>query len=230
MTIENRILFVEGIDDQHTIWAICEQLKVEETFKVIVPDGEGKIPKRNARQNELGGIENVLKAARLNLTAGSSAVEKVGIVIDADDNLGTQWQKVKNLLEKSGFENLPNLPDENGTIISQNFLPTFGVWIMPDNIISRGMLEDFLEFLIPEKDNNPLWKKAVESSQEVLRNIDEEKRFAEIHLSKAKIHAYLAWQKDCGVPFGLSITKKYLQTDNPQCKKFVEWLNRLFVE
>ena len=54
MAIENRILFVEGIDDQHTIWAICEKLEVEETFKIIVPDGEGKIPKRNARQRELG--------------------------------------------------------------------------------------------------------------------------------------------------------------------------------
>ena len=171
-----------------------------------------------------------MKAARLNLTAGSSAVERIGIVIDADDDLNTQWQNVKKILEKAGYTDLPDLPNKSGTTISQKYLPTFGVWIMPDNSISRGMLEDFLEFLVPDKNNNALWKKAVESSQEVLKDIEEEKRFAEIHSSKARIHAYLAWQKDCGVPFGISITKKYLHTDNPQCEKFVEWLNCLFVE
>jgi hypothetical protein len=91
------------------------------------------------------------------------------------------------------------------------------------------MLEDFLEFLVPDKDNNALWKRAVDCTNEVQKNIEEEKRFSDIHLSKAKIHAYLAWQKDCGVPFGLSITKKYLQADNPRCQDFIDWLNRLFV-
>ena len=76
---------------------------------------------------------------------------------------------------------------------------------------------------------NPIWAKAVKCSREVLDEIEEEKRFGNIHLSKAQIHAYLAWQRECGKPFGLSITTKYLQTDNPNCEKFVEWLKRLFV-
>ncbi len=57
----------------------------------------------------------------------------------------------------------------------------------------------------------------------------EEETFSEIHLSKAQIHAYLAWQKEPGKPFGTAITAKYLQADNPHCEKFVEWLKRLFV-
>ena len=101
---------------------------------------------------------------------------------------------------------------------------------MPDNKIGRGMLEDFLSFLIPDKDTNQVWAKAVKCSQEVLNEVAEENRFGEIHLSKAQIHAYLAWQKECGKPFGLSITAKYLQADNPNCEKFVNWLKRLFVE
>lgn len=229
MLIENRILFVEGTDDLHTISAICKQLEVEENFRIIIPDSEGKIPKRNAPQNELGGIDNVLKAARLNLTIGSSAVENLGIVIDADENLDSRWQAVLSILEKAGYKNLPALPDFNGTIVKQNFLPTFGVWIMPDNRI-HGMLEDFLEFLVPDKDYNEVWKKAVKCSQEVLDEIAKEKRFSEIHLSKAKIHAYLAWQDEPGKPFGTAITAKYLETHSPHCKKFVEWLNHLFVE
>ena len=232
MKRESRILFVEGADDQHSIWAICEHFKIEETFSVEVPDGEGKIPKRKTHKTELGGIENVLKAARLNLIAGSSAVECLGIVIDADQNLDLQWRKVLNILTKAGFknENLPESPDASGTVVAQEYLPKFGVWIMPDNVTDRGMLEDFLEFLVPDKETNPIWLKAVKCSQEVLEEVEVEIRFSDIHLSKARIHAYLAWQKDSGNPFGTSITAKYLQADNPQCQSFVDWLNRLFVK
>ncbi len=224
---ENRILFVEGADDQHTIWAICEHFKIKQTFDVEIPDRTGNINKK-AKQSELGGIENVFKAVRLNLIAGSSAVERLGIVIDANSDLNSGWQKVVSVLEKAGYENIPTSPDSNGTIISQEFLPTFGVWIMPDNVIDRGMLEDFLEFLVPNKDKNEVWQKAIDSSKEVLEM--EEETFAEIHLSKAQMHTYLAWQKDCGKPFGQAITSKYLQADNPKCQVFVDWLNRLFVD
>lgn len=226
MSIENRILFVEGIDDLHTILAICEQLEVEETFRIIVPDGEGKIPKRNARQNELGGIDNVLKAAQLNLTVGSSAVERIGIVIDADEDLKARWQKVSSILEKAGYNNLPDSADANGTIIKQEFSPTFGVWIMPDNLLERGYLETFLSFLVPE--NSKSWEQAkncvanLEEKPFVKPNVD--------HTTKAEIHTFLAWQAEPGKPFGQSITAKYLKTENLQCEKFADWLRRLFVD
>lgn len=226
---ENRILFVEGVDDLHTIWAICEHFKIEETFVVEIPDRTGKINKK-AKQSELGGIDNVFKATDAYLIDGSSAVERLGIVIDADENKKSRWQKVADILEKAGYEkeNIPDSPDSNGTIISQEFLPTFGVWIMPDNVLERGMLEDFLEYLVPNKDENPVWQKAVDCSNEVLKM--KEETFSEIHLSKAQIHAFLAWQKDCGKPFGQAITSKYLDVNNPQCQNFVNWLNRLFVD
>lgn len=225
MAKENRILFVEGADDQHTIWAICEHFKIEESFSIEIPDRTGKI-NRKAKPTELGGIDNVLKAARLNLIAGSSAIERLGIVIDADQDLNSQWQKVSNLLSKAGYTNLPASPDFEGTIIRQDFLPTFGVWIMPDNQISRGYLETFLTFLVPE--NNKCWEHAknsvdaLEDKPFIKQNVD--------HTTKAEIHTFLAWQEKPGKPFGQAITAKYLQADNPNCVKFVEWLKRLFVE
>jgi len=228
VTNKNRILFVEGADDQHTTWAICQHFKVEETFIVEVPDGEGKIPTKKTRQNELGGIDNVLKAAGLNLIAGSSAVDRLGIVIDADEDLNSRWQSVSSILEKAGYENLPVSPDAHGTIIRQEFLPTFGVWIMPDNQIDKGFLETFLTFLVPDPENNKSWQQARKCVAEL-----ENKPFIKQetdHTEKAEIHTYLAWQKEPGKPFGTAITAKYLQPDNPHCEKFVDWLNRLFVE
>lgn len=223
--IENRILFVEGADDQHTIWAVCEHFKVEETFTVEIPDRRGKINPKS-KPTEKGGIDNVFKATELNLIEGSSAIERIGIVIDADESINSRWQSVISILQKAGYTNLPDSPAADGTIINQDFLPTFGVWIMPDNQIERGYLETFLTFLVPE--NNKSWEQA----KNCVANL-ENKPFIKAkvdHTTKAEIHTFLAWQEEPGKPFGQAITAKYLQADNPQCEKFVEWLNRLFVK
>ncbi len=211
-----KTLLVEGKDDQHVIYAIRDIYGISKKSFIV---------------EEMGGVENVLKKTDSTLVDGISDI-CLGIIIDADEDLNIQWQRIIGILRKADYDNeiIPDNPDAAGTIIKQEFKPTFGVWIMPDNVTNRGMLEDFLEFLVPDKDTNPIWIKAVKSSQEVLEEIEEESRFNNIHLSKAKIHAYLAWQKECGRPFGTSITAKYLQADNPNCEKFVEWLKRLFVE
>lgn len=220
----NRILFVEGTDDQHTIWAICEHFKVKETFIVEIPDGAGKINPK-LRTTEKGGIDNVLKATQGFLAAQN--VERLGIVIDADDNLSNQWKKVSNILEKLGYGNIPPHPNPNGTIIEQENRLKFGVWIMPDNEIEKGFLETFLTYLVPDSEGNETWQQAQKCVAEL-----KEKPFVKKkanHTHKAEIHTFLAWQEEPGKPFGTAITAKYLQADNPQCQSFVDWLNRLFV-
>lgn len=222
MATENRILFVEGTDDQHTIWSICESFKVEETFVVEIPDSKGKINK-SARPHEKGGIDNVLKATQGFLATQN--IERLGIVIDADENLNSRWQKVKAILEKVGYTDLPKQPDSDGTIINQADKMIFGVWIMPDNK-QRGFLETFLTFLV--KENNKSWEQAKNCVDSL-----EHKPFIKEntnHTEKAQIHTFLAWQEEPGKPFGQAITAKYLQTDNPNCEKFVDWLKRLFVD
>ena len=222
MAKENRILFVEGGDDEHTIYALCEHFQVEETFVVEVPDSKGKINK-SARANEKGGIDNVLKAMQGFLFAGN--VERLGIVIDADQNLNNQWERVANILKKAGYSEIEPQPNPNGTIIKQAEKMTFGVWIMPDNQTERAYLETFLKFLVPE--GNETWKQAKKCVADL-----KEKPFVKMnadHTDKAEIHTFLAWQQEPGKPFGTAITAKYLQADNPQCQSFVDWLNRLFV-
>ena len=221
----NRILFVEGTDDQHTIWAICEHFKVKETFIVEVPDGAGKVNPK-LRASEKGGIDNVLKATQGFLAAQN--VERLGIVIDADADLSDQWKKVSNILEKIGYENIPLHPNPNGTIIEQENRLKFGVWIMPDNEIKKGFLETFLTHLVPDSKNNQTWRQARKCVAEL-----EEKPFIKKdsnHTEKAEIHTYLAWQKEPGKPFGQAITAKYLTAENANCEKFIGWLNHLFVE
>lgn len=205
-----KTLLVEGKDDQHVIYAIRDIYE---------------IPKNAFTIEELGGIENVLKKTDSTLIDGSSDI-CLGIVIDADEDLNARWQSVSSILERAGYNNLPASPDKNGTIFTQEFLPTFGVWIMPDNEIETGYLETFLTYLVPE--NDQCWKHA-KNSVAALAEKPFVKEIAD-HTTKAEIHTFLAWQAEPGKPFGQAITAKYLQADNPNCEKFVEWLKRLFVE
>lgn len=208
--IEKRILFVEGADDLHTVSALCVHYEVAKTFKI-----EGK-----------EGIDNLFRATDLSLTAGSSAIERLGIVIDADENLSRRWNKVRGILKRAGYEQIPDHPDPTGTIVSQEFLPTFGVWIMPDNQLDKGYLETFLSHLVPE--NSTAWRQA----KDCVAGLEIKPFIKEIadHTTKAEIHTYLAWQEEPGKPFGQAVTAKYLRADNPKCEVFVSWLRRLFID
>ena len=202
------LLLVEGKDDQHVIYAIRDFYNIDkESFKI----------------QDKEGIDNLFEGFEANLIEGSAAIERIGIVIDADVDLNARWQKTGAVLERAGYRDLPAAPDPAGLVHAQEFLPTVGVWIMPDNRL-HGMLEDFLVYLVPV--GSRVWEKAVEASQEV--SAMDEETFSEIHLSKAQIHAYLAWQKEPGKPFGTAITAKYLEAGTPQCTAFADWLRRLF--
>jgi len=104
-----------------------------------------------------------------------------------------------------------------------------GVWVMPNNALP-GALEDFLRFLVPTGD--PFWEHA-ESSVACLPKseaVETKWRNAENWRSKARIHTYLAWQKNPGTPLGQAITARYLTADASEVAPLVTWLRRLFVE
>jgi len=92
---------------------------------------------------------------------------------------------------------------------------------MPDNQ-SKGILEDFLRFLVPP--GSPLFQYVEDS----VKAIPGKPLFPEKDEPKARIHTWLAWQKEPGKPYGTAITAKFLDPDAPQAKTFVAWLNRLF--
>ena len=195
-------LLVEGKDDQHVIWALCEKFKIPEAFDVIDCDG----------------IDNLYDEIPLRFK--QSGVQTIGIVIDADINLQNRWISVRGLLEKQGFEVPRELPEE-GLVLSNNVYKV-GVWVMPNNK-TNGMLEDFVSFLVPQED------KLLPVVDVTLVDIENKNfnKYIPAHKSKARIHTWLSWQEDPGTPMGLSITKKYLTEDN-NCKQFINWLQILF--
>ena len=197
-------LLVEGNDDQHVIWALCEKFEVSETFDVIDCEGIAKL-------NE-----------QIPVRFKQSGIDTLGIIVDADTEIKSRWTSLKGLLSAQGFE-IPNDLPSSGLVLKNESNIKVGVWIMPNNNLN-GMLEDFISFLVPKDD------KLLPIVNSTLEDIEKKKlnKYASIHKSKAVIHSWLSWQEDPGTPMGLGITKRYLTTDEETCSLLIKWLDELF--
>lgn len=200
----NKKLLVEGNDDKHVIWALCKQFNVNETFDVI----------------DCEGIDNLFDQIPVRLK--QPKIETIGIIIDADSDLQLRWNNLKHLLTAQGFV-LPEVLPKSGLIHNELNRISIGIWIMPNNNLD-GMLEDFIKFLVPP--NDTLFPIINENLNEIERK--QLNKYKPIHKSKAIIHSWLSVQEEPGTPMGLSITKRYLTTDDNTCKKLIDWLNDLF--
>lgn len=203
-------LVVEGKDDQHVIWALCNRHNIPNTFTVVTP------------VDESGGIDELLNSIPIRLKI--SGLHTLGLVIDADQNLPGRWEAVCHRLRLSGYQALPDRPNSQGTIIVQDHLPRVGVWLMPNNQL-LGMLENFVTCLIPDGDN------LLPKADNILSEIERESlnRYTLIHHPKALIHTWLAWQDIPGRPMGQSITAQVLLHDTDVALLFINWLKHLFI-
>lgn len=229
-----RILMVEGSDDQHVMWSLLSYHLPESSEIFVCKPGDepdfgnpGQVNVGGSKDGGADGDTMLLKsiAARL-VTTG---LERLVVVIDAD-NRGPQarWDAIRQRLENEGYEGLAKQPNPEGTILE---LPSvegrkplrFGVWIMPDNQ-SEGMIEDFVTHMIRDDDDMlPLVDDLLDSIPKP--------RFSPTHRPKARIHSWLAIQKEPGGPMGRAITDKdrYLDTDRPVAKSFLDWINKALI-
>lgn len=200
----NKKLLVEGNDDQHVIWALCEKFTVNENFDVIDCEGITKLYEQ------------------LPIRFKQAQVNTIGLIIDADSEIKDRWKSISTLLSLQGFTIPENIPLE-GLILKDNSGFKIGVWIMPNNN-ENGMLEDFISFLVPKED------KILPIVNDTLKAIENQglNQYSLIHKSKATIHSWLSLQSDPGTPMGLGITKRYLTTDEETCLKLVNWLKELY--
>ena len=93
---------------------------------------------------------------------------------------------------------------------------------MPNNQVP-GILEDFLRFLVPDGDG------LLAHVEQSMGSIPaDQRRFSDLRKSKARIHTWLAWQKEPGKPFGQAISARYLDPNLPAADTFAAWLIRTF--
>lgn len=210
MSPQNKLLIVEGREDQHVIWQIQNHLQIRDSFTVA--------PKGGFDEVKAWLIDVLPQLVKTSVPHEQS----IGILIDADSNALTQWQSVVDRLRNVGYQNLPTQPQIDGLIIAQQYMPKLGVWMMPNNY-DPGILEDFIASLVPKDD--PLWPKAVACVNSIAVDL---RRFKPDYTPKAYIHTWLAWQEVPGTSLGLAITREQIDVQSPHLLKFIGWLRQLF--
>jgi len=203
-----KILLVEGKDDEHVLKHLCGARNVGKLDKIKTYDG----------------VSILLESFPVQLKASEDG-DIVGLVIDADTDLASRWESLRVRLIRAGYENVPENPSPVGTILDppvDRLLPRVGIWIMPDNQ-TKGILEDFLQFMVPE---GSMLFEHVKSS--VAHIPEGARRFSQLAEPKAIIHTWLAWQKEPGKPFGTAITEKFLDPSVAQVDVLVQWMKSLF--
>ncbi len=207
------VLLVEGTDDEHVVYHLCEHHGIPKNFEV---------KRREGFERVLKGFPSYLKAQ------GDDDAWTVGVLIDANAGLQTRWNSLRQHLEEAGYPPPPANPPKGGFISNPpsagRSLPCrAGVWLMPDNR-SRGAIEDFLCSMAGER-THPLHEHARQSIAAIPAGY---RLFSQKDQAKALLHTLLAWQQEPGKPFGAAIKAGYLDPGAPQAVAFVGWLRRLF--
>lgn len=202
-------LLVEGKDDLHSITNLLERHGYDWNKNRLAPF-----------VYESGGKDVLFDVLPLTL----KSCMRVGVVMDADSNLTSRRAQVASILEANGISP-PAVLDRQGLVMSvagPSRLERFGLWIMPDNQ-SPGVLEDFLQRLVPADDR--CWAHADVSTRQA-RALGSPLR--ECDHTKGAIHAWLAWQDPPGQPFGTALSAHILNHDCAEAQRFVAWFRRLF--
>ena len=194
-----RLLIVEGSDDERVVHRLCERMGVDRNFCI----------------DDKQGLDRLLRSISTELkVAGRLAL---GIMVDANDNPASRWQAIAGRIGAAGII-VPECLDPGGTTIEST--PRVGIWLMPDNQ-SGGEIEDFLARLIPA--NDPQWLRA-----KYINDIpSDERKFSLNRATRAELYAWLATRKAPRL-MGQAVQAGDLDTDHPIAEAFAAWLTRTF--
>jgi len=200
-------LIVEGRDDQYSIIALTTRNGWD----------WGNPAPHFPYIDNAEGVTNILDAIDVSVRT----YPRVGIVLDADIVPMDRWNAVRTRLSPSGIS-LPDSPAPDGTIVEWHG-KRVGIWLMPDNQ-HPGKLEDFLAVLIPPGDRCWPW-----AEQATLKAKGEfGASVSTPDFIKARIHTWLAWQEEPGLPFGTAITAATFAHDATLATTFVKWMSQLY--
>ena len=193
-----RLLFVEGSDDWHVIYAIAGRTLAATGLRSARPEG----------------VEDLLQSIPVELKAGER--ERLAVVLDADKDI--EKLASNGRFKREGHRDFPETPSAEGTTVHLSTGVRFGVWLMPDNRLP-GTLEDFVGFWSARRTRSSRgWNGFPQSIPE------QQRLFPEARRPKARIHTWLGIQEEPGKPLGQAITRSYLDPLCSHVEPFLAWL------
>ena len=219
MAQQRSSLRVEGGDDLHAILHLLIRNGIDydqQPWPSWFPSIE------EVKGGKTGVVDNVERLVR------ASSNGRIGFVLDADDSVRDTWRAMMSRLRQVGLDPPPAVPPQGFVGESTEYRAHVGVWLMPDNEQEgqqgEGTLERFLETLVREAD--PLLPHAREATRQAKTN--HEAVYRDVDVRKAELHAWLAWQREPGLPYGTAIKARFFRHDSPVATRFVAWFRRVF--
>ena len=184
--------------------------------------------------HECGSDDKVLDSLASRIVSTRPGQRILGLILDADIEGLRPDQVIQSRLDQlvarvETYYPVPAVFPERGLILDPlasrpeaDRLPRLGVWLMPNNK-AYGMFEDLLMGSLSDQ--------AAAYTTTVVKQskADGIARFRDVHLSKAVIRTYLAWQDPPDVQYlGLAIKRGAFENIEAECKQFVQWLEQLF--
>ena len=214
------ILLVEGMADREFFSCCCNNAGLGKKIKVSPPKDLGS--KEGGKGNAISLLPDLIQQMR------DGSVTGLGLVVDADyektNGLGFAKTKIKveNIIKEHGYTvKKQNTRFEGFSFKHNDGFPDFGLWIMPDNRLD-GFLEDFIKQSVVQGDSD-LFNHA-ENTVAKLPN----PKFKPIHVSKAEVATWMAWQTIPGQSLKGAIGGNLLNFDEGHAKAFIDWLKRIF--
>lgn len=205
-----RVLVVEGKDELRVLPQLLELAGID-------------WPKRNepVQIEEQDGIGKILAPGFIETTLKASGVTAVGIVVDADNDPGSRWQRLRARLVAI-YPDFPTELPAAGAVHVAADKPRIGVWIMPDNV-RTGMLETLL--LALRTGDVALHDHARDATSRA-RTLGAP--FRDTHREKAELHTWLAWQDPPGRQLHEAVRSHRLPPAPHVTDPFVGWFRQLF--
>ncbi len=217
MAMTDRILLVEGEADRSFFVEVCRTLELHTSVIVAVPKDVG------GSHNTKEGVFNHLPTQLKQLDDAS--ITRLAVVVDADseDNGGGYKHvidRVAKIVTSYGFTLASN--PVGGVLFQHNDgLADFGLWVMPNNC-DDGMLEDWIKSCVHENEHE-LFEHA-----EIVVDTLPQTKFKPIHISKAEVATWLAWQKQPGHGLYRAIEDELIDTNSALFKELSVWLTHIY--
>ena len=196
---------------------ICKKLGLKNIVTVASPIDAG------GPKNSKEGVFNILPTLLNQLP--DAQITRLAVVVDADSAAnGSGYKhvidKIKKIVKPHGFT---LASDPIGGVLFQHDdgLADFGLWVMPNNR-DEGMLEDWIKSCVHENEN-----KLFAHAETVVNTLPQTK-FKPIHISKAEVATWLAWQEKPGHGLYLAVEDQLIDRDSKLFLELKDWLTHIY--